>query len=49
MSSDTFQASSGCQGRVLIIDDEQEVRKPLRLMLCKAGYEVLEAEDGGQY
>jgi two-component system chemotaxis response regulator CheY len=48
MSFDTHHTVSGRQGRVLIIDDEEEVRKPLRLMLCKAGYEVLEAEDGGK-
>ncbi len=33
-------------GRILVVDDEAEVRKSLRLMLTKAGYEVVEAEDG---
>ena len=33
-------------GRVLIIDDEQEVRSPIRQMLTGAGYEVQEASDG---
>lgn len=33
------------QGRVLIVDDESEVRKSVRLILSKAGYDVDEAED----
>ena len=33
-------------GRVLIVDDEAVIRKSLRLILTKAGYEVVEAEDG---
>jgi DNA-binding NtrC family response regulator len=41
-------AVSGRQGRVLLIDDEEVVRKPIRLTLSKAGYEVVEAEDGRQ-
>ncbi len=35
-----------CNGRVLIMDDEADVRKVVRLILEKAGYEVMEAEDG---
>ena len=35
-----------CNGRVLIMDDEADVRKVVRLTLEKAGYEVMEAEDG---
>ena len=35
-----------CNGRVLIMDDEPDVRKVVRLHLEKAGYEVMEAEDG---
>ncbi len=35
-----------CNGRVLIMDDEPDVRKVVRLTLEKAGYEVMEAEDG---
>lgn len=35
-------------GRVLIVDDEPEVRTAVRLTLNKAGYEVVEAEDGGR-
>ena len=33
-------------GRVLIVDDEPDVRKVVRMSLEKAGYDVLEAEDG---
>ncbi|MBI5854079.1 MAG: response regulator [Nitrospirae bacterium] len=33
-------------GRVLIVDDEADVRKSVRLTLSKAGYDVVEAEDG---
>ena len=34
------------QGRVLVVDDESDVRKSVRLTLVKAGYDVVEAEDG---
>ena len=34
------------QGRVLVIDDDADVRKAVRLILTKAGYDVVEAEDG---
>jgi two-component system, chemotaxis family, chemotaxis protein CheY len=33
-------------GRVLIVDDEENVRKLVRITLSKAGYDVIEAEDG---
>lgn len=33
-------------GRVLVVDDEADVRKSVRLILTKAGYDVTEAEDG---
>lgn len=36
------------QGRVLIVDDEAKVRKPLVLHLTQAGYEVVEAENGDE-
>jgi len=32
--------------RILIIDDESQIRSMLRLMLERAGYEVVEASDG---
>ncbi|MEK6550000.1 MAG: response regulator [Nitrospirota bacterium] len=35
-------------GRVMIVDDEDNVRKVLRLTLTKAGYDVVEAEHGGE-
>ena len=38
----------GRRGRVLVVDDEALVRKPISWMLTKAGYEVVEAEDGHQ-
>ncbi len=46
MGMHPFDAVNGRQGRVMIVDDEEEVRKPLRLNLTKAGYEVVEAYDG---
>jgi CheY-like chemotaxis protein len=33
------------KGRVLVVDDEAEVRRSVRLILTKAGYDVDEAED----
>ena len=35
-------------GRVLVVDDEANIRKSLRLILTKGGYDVIEAEDGEQ-
>lgn len=35
-------------GRVMIVDDEDNVRKVLRLTLAKAGYDVVEADHGGK-
>lgn len=34
------------QGRVLVVDDEADVRKSVRVMLANAGYDVIEADDG---
>ena len=34
------------KGRVLVVNDEAEVRKSLRLILSKVGYDMIEAEDG---
>ena len=34
------------RGRVLVVDDEADLRKSVRLTLTKAGYDVIEAEDG---
>ncbi len=36
------------KGRVLVVDDEAELRKSIRLVLTKADYQVAEAEDGQQ-
>jgi two-component system chemotaxis response regulator CheY len=33
-------------GRVLVVDDDEHVRKTVRLILTKAGYDVVVAEDG---
>ena len=35
-------------GRILIVDDEEIVRKVLRVMLTEGGYDVIEAEHGGK-
>lgn len=34
------------QGRILVVDDESQIRKPISIMLAKEGYEVVEAADG---
>ena len=33
-------------GRVLVVDDEADIRKMVKMTLSKAGYDVTEAEDG---
>jgi two-component system chemotaxis response regulator CheY len=33
-------------GRVLVVDDDSDIRQSVRLILTKAGYDVIEAEDG---
>jgi two-component system chemotaxis response regulator CheY len=33
-------------GRVLVVDDEENVRSVIRMILTKAGYDVVEAWDG---
>ena len=33
-------------GRILVIDDQEEIRRSVRLTLTKAGYDVIDAEDG---
>ena len=42
-----FGALTG-NGRVLVVDDEPSVRAVVRMALEKAGYQVLEAENGEQ-
>ncbi len=39
-----FTGGTACGGRVLVVDDEPDIRKVVCLSLRKAGYEVLEAE-----
>jgi DNA-binding NtrC family response regulator len=34
------------KGRVMVVDDEESIRKMVGLTLIKAGYDVVEAEDG---
>ncbi len=48
MTPDTYNTMTGSEGRVLVVDDEAPVRKPICLALKKAGYDVIEAEDGAQ-
>jgi two-component system chemotaxis response regulator CheY len=40
-----FGGSTG-NGRVLVVDDEPDIRRVVRLTLEKAGYDVVEAENG---
>lgn len=40
--------SKRSMGRVLVVDDEENVRKLMRLTLTKAGYEVIDAKDGAE-
>lgn len=39
---------NGRMGRVLLVDDEEQVRKPISLILRRDGFEVVEAENGEQ-
>lgn len=48
MTTITHSAEGHRQGRVLVVDDEAQVRKPISIMLAKDGYEVVEAQDGGE-
>ena len=36
------------KGRVLVVDDEKNIRDLVRMTLTKAGYDGVEAEDGGK-
>lgn len=46
MTTVTHRPEGARQGRILVVDDEAQVRKPISIMLAKDGYEVVEAEDG---
>jgi DNA-binding NtrC family response regulator len=41
-----FTGGEACNGRILVVDDEPDIRKVVRMTLQKAGYEVIEAENG---
>ena len=41
-----FVGGEACEGRVLVVDDEPDIRKVVKMTLEKSGYEVLEAENG---
>ncbi len=41
-----IDSAAGTRGRILIIDDEEEVREILKMHLESAGYMVIEATDG---
>lgn len=43
-----FDAPRGQIGRVLVVDDEPDIRKVVRTHLEKADYEVIEAENGAE-
>jgi two-component system chemotaxis response regulator CheY len=48
MSGGTGGMFSGhiSNGLILVVDDEHDVRKVVRMTLTRAGYDVIEAEDG---
>ena len=48
MAFDVPTKDKPVQGRVLVVDDNEHARKTVRMTLEKAGYEVVEAEDGGK-
>ena len=45
-TSGFFMGDQATNGRVLVVDDEADIRKVVRMTLQKAGYDVLEAENG---
>ncbi|MDT7043035.1 response regulator [Candidatus Nitronereus thalassa] len=46
--SSAIFSGSKTLGTVLVVDDEPDVRKVIRMTLEKSGYHVIEAEDGDQ-
>jgi two-component system, chemotaxis family, chemotaxis protein CheY len=42
----THPAEGNRLGRILVVDDEAQVRKPISIILAKDGYEVVEVADG---
>ena len=47
-TSGFFMGDQATNGRILVVDDEADIRKVVRMTLQKAGYDVLEAENGEQ-
>jgi two-component system chemotaxis response regulator CheY len=45
-TSGFFMGGQATNGRILVVDDEADIRKVVRMTLQKAGYDVLEAENG---
>jgi CheY-like chemotaxis protein len=45
-TSGFFMGDQATNGRILVVDDEADIRKVVRMTLQKAGYDVLEAENG---
>ena len=45
-NTDALFGSLTGKGRILVVDDEPDVRRVVRLRLEKHGYDVLEAKDG---
>lgn len=41
-------ASDKPRGRILMVEDEEQIRKPIRLNLSKAGYDVVEVANGAE-
>ena len=48
MSEPLHLPTRASEGRILVVDDELPIRKPIRIALLQAGYEVVEAGDGGE-
>jgi Response regulator containing CheY-like receiver, AAA-type ATPase, and DNA-binding domains len=46
MAGDIHTPKIPREGRILIVDDELFIRKPIRIGLLQAGYEVVEVADG---
>ena len=46
MPDQSSAPARSCEGRILVVDDESSIRKPIRIALLQAGYEVVEAIDG---
>jgi CheY-like chemotaxis protein len=39
---------NGSGRRIMVVDDNASIRRTLHLLLCKAGYEVMQAADGSE-